>query len=70
VPKKINDSIFFFKWPIDDLNAKDDPYEAPILAYNREIDKLMAANIVSSEVDKEDSATFPNGEMMELDDEE
>jgi hypothetical protein len=63
--EKKNDPIFFFKWPINYLNAKDDPYEAPILAYNREIDQLMEANTISSEVDEEDFATCPNGEMME-----
>jgi hypothetical protein len=38
VSKKINDSIFSKKCPINDLNAKDDPYEAPILVYSKEID--------------------------------
>jgi hypothetical protein len=52
------------------LNAKDDPYEAPILDYNREIDQLMEANTINSEVDEEDPTTCPNGEMMESNDEE
>ncbi len=52
------------------MNVKDDPYEAPILAYNREIDQLMEANTISSEVDEEDPTTCPNGEMMESNDEE
>jgi hypothetical protein len=52
------------------LNVKDDPYEAPIFAYNREIDQLMEANTISNEVDEEDSTTCPNDEMMELNEEE
>ncbi len=52
------------------MNAKVDPYESPILAYNREIDPLMEVNTIGSEVDEEDSATCPNGKMMESDDEE
>jgi hypothetical protein len=52
------------------LNANDDPYEAPIFAYNKKMDQLMKANIISSEVEEEDSVPCPNGGMMESDDEE
>ncbi len=52
------------------MNAEDDPYEVVILAYNREINQLMESNTISNEVDEEDFATRPNGEMMELDDKE
>ncbi len=42
------------KWPKDNSNVKDDPYEAPIFAY-KEMDQLMEANIISSKVEEEDS---------------
>jgi hypothetical protein len=45
------------------LNAKDDPYEAPIFAYSKEMDQLVEANIISSEVEEEDSIACPNGGM-------
>jgi hypothetical protein len=36
--KKIRDSILEKKWPRNDWDVKDDPYETPKLAYNREMD--------------------------------
>jgi hypothetical protein len=37
VAKKINNSILEKKWPRDNSNAKDDPYETPVLAYSKEV---------------------------------
>jgi hypothetical protein len=42
-------------------------YEAPILAYNKEMEWLVKAYITSSEVEVEDFATCLDGGMMELD---
>ncbi len=50
--KKINDLVLEKKWPRNNTNAKDDPYETPTLAYNREVDQLVVANIVNIEVEK------------------
>jgi len=58
------------KWLKDNSNVKDDPYETPIFAYNKEMDQLMEANIISSNVEEEDSTTCPNGKTMELNDQE
>ncbi len=68
-PKKINDSIFFFKWPRNESNAKDDLYETSTFAYNREMDQLVEANTIINEVEEEDSIECVNVKMMELDDE-
>jgi hypothetical protein len=38
VPQKVSKSILEKKWPINDSNVKDDPYEATIFAYNKEMD--------------------------------
>jgi len=46
--QKTIDSIFFFKWPKNDSNAKDYPYETPIFVYGKEMDQLVEANIISS----------------------
>jgi len=35
---KKSDSILEKKWPRNELNAKDNPYEAPTFAYNKEMD--------------------------------
>jgi hypothetical protein len=37
-PKKISDSILERNWLRNYANAKDDPYEAPVFAYNIEMD--------------------------------
>jgi hypothetical protein len=68
--QKINDSILKKNWPKNDANAKDDPHEALVVAYNREMDQLMEANTISSEVEEEDCETCPNGGMTKSDDEE
>jgi hypothetical protein len=52
------------------LNVEDDPYEAPIFAYIKEMDQLVEANIISSEVDEEDSIACPDGGMTKSHDEE
>jgi hypothetical protein len=36
--KKISDLNLEKNWPKNDGDAKDDPYEAPILTYSREMD--------------------------------
>jgi len=38
VPQKVSKSIFKKKWPRNDSNVKDNPYEATIFAYNKEMD--------------------------------
>ncbi len=68
--KKQSDSILGKKWPIDDLNAKDDPYEALVLAYKRGMDQLVEANTIISEVEKDDSIACVDEGRIELDDEE
>ncbi len=52
------------------MNVEDDPYEAPIFAYNKEMDQLVKANIISSGVEEEDSIPCPNGGLTESYDEE
>jgi hypothetical protein len=37
-PNKINDSNVKKKWPRNESNVKDDPYETPTFAYNKEMD--------------------------------
>jgi hypothetical protein len=37
-PQKINNSILEKNWPRNYGNAKDDPYETPIFAYDIEMD--------------------------------
>jgi hypothetical protein len=72
VPKK--NSTLKNNWPRNDANANanedDDPYEAPVLAYSREMDQLVEVNIISNEVEEDDCKTCPYGGMMKLDDEE
>jgi hypothetical protein len=43
-----NKRFNFFK----DANVKDDPYEAPIFAYSKEMDQLVEVNIINNEVEK------------------
>jgi hypothetical protein len=68
VPKKINDSILEKKWPINDLDVENDPYEALVLACSTEMDQLVEANTISNKVEEEASVVCPNGGMMELND--
>ncbi len=68
--QKISNSILEKKWPRNELDEEDDPYEALALAYNKEKDPLVKANTNTNEVEKEDSTTCTNAKMMELDDKE
>jgi len=51
--RKISDLVLEKKWPKNDINAEDDPYKTPTLAYNREMDQLMVANTINNKVGKE-----------------
>jgi hypothetical protein len=62
--QKINDSIFKKKWPRNESNAKDDPYETLAFAYNKEMDQLVETNTTTSKVEDEDSSTCIDVEMM------
>ncbi len=57
------------KWPKDESNAKDDPYEALVLAYNMEMDQLVEVNKITSEVEEDDFATCMDERRMESNDE-
>jgi hypothetical protein len=46
--QKISDSILEKKWPINDLNTKDYPYESLILTYNKVMDQLVEANTINN----------------------
>jgi hypothetical protein len=50
VPKKISDSIFKRKWPRNESNIEDYPYETLAFAYNKEMDQLVEANTTICEV--------------------
>jgi len=41
---KINDLVLKKRWPRNNTDAKDDPYETPTFAYDREMDQLMVTN--------------------------
>jgi hypothetical protein len=60
---------FFFKWPKIELNVKENPYEAPTFAYNREMDQLLEANIITNKVE-EDFITCEDVKMTKSNDEE
>jgi hypothetical protein len=62
-PKKISDLILKNNWPRNDVDTKDDPHEALILVYNREMDQLVEANTISSKVKEEDCETCLDGGM-------
>ncbi len=69
-PQKISDSLLEKNWPRNNVNANNDPYEAPVLPYIKEMDQLVEANTINSKVKKEDYETCPNGKMTKLDDKE
>jgi hypothetical protein len=48
---KIKDLVLEKKWLRNDIDVKDDPYKTPTLAYNREMDQLVVANIVNIKVE-------------------
>jgi hypothetical protein len=50
---KIKDLVLEKKWLRNDIDVKDDPYKTPTLAYNREMDQLVVANIVNIKVEGE-----------------
>jgi hypothetical protein len=54
MPPKVSKSILEKKWPRNDSNVKDAPYEATIFVYNKEMDHLVEANTISSKVKEED----------------
>ncbi len=66
VSKKKNDSILEKRWPRNDTNIENDPYQTHALAYNREMDQLVRANIVSNEVDEEDIIGLDEKEESEV----
>jgi FtsZ-interacting cell division protein ZipA len=51
--KKRSNSILEKKWPRNNTNVKDDPYETLALAYNREMDQLMVAKAINNKVEEE-----------------
>jgi hypothetical protein len=63
--KKINNLVLEKRWPRNDIDANDDPYQTHALAYNREMDQLVVANVLNNEVDEEDILTS-NGEEETL----
>ncbi len=67
MPKKISDSIFKKKWPKNESNIEDYPYETLAFAYNKEMDQLVEANTIASKVEEEDSTTCVDAKMIELD---
>jgi hypothetical protein len=46
--QKPNNSILEKKWPRNDSNVEDDPYEALVFVYNRVMDQLVEANTINS----------------------
>ncbi len=46
--QKLNNSILEKKWPRNDLNVEDDPYETLILVYRKVMDQLVEANTINS----------------------
>jgi len=50
---KIKDLVLEKKWIRNDIDVKDDPYKTPTLAYNREMDQLVVANIINIKVEGE-----------------
>jgi len=69
-PQKKSDSLLEKNWPRNNVNANNDPYEAPVLPYIKEMDQLVEANTINSKVKEEDYETSPNGKMTKLDDKE
>ncbi len=50
---KIKDLVLEKKWIRNDIDVKDDAYKTPTLAYNREMDQLVVANIINIKVEGE-----------------
>jgi hypothetical protein len=64
--RKINNSILKKRWPKNNTDAKDDPYQTPTLSYNREMDQLMVANTINNEVDAKDILGLNDKEESEV----
>jgi hypothetical protein len=60
--RKRRNLILEKKWPRNDINVEDDPYKTFALAYNREMDQLVVANIVNNEVEDENISGLDNEE--------
>jgi len=58
---KINDLVLKKRWPRNNTDAEDDPYETPTFAYDREMDQLMVTNTFNRKVEK-DNITRSNDE--------
>jgi len=63
-------SILEKKWPKNNSNVEEYPYEAPVLLYNREMDQLVEINTITCEVEEDDFGACPDEGKMELDNEE
>jgi hypothetical protein len=61
-------SILKKNWRRNDANVEVN--EAIVFAYNREMDQLVEANAINSEVKEEDYKTCLDGRMTKLDDKE
>jgi hypothetical protein len=58
---KINDLVLKKRWPRNNIDAEDDPYETPTFVYDREMDQLMVTNTFNRKVEK-DNITRSNDE--------
>jgi len=58
------------KWPKNNSNIEEYPYEATVLAYNREMDQPVEINTITCEVEEDDFGACPDEGKMELDNEE
>lgn len=58
------------KWSRNNSNAKDDPYETQVLAYSKELNQLVEANTIISEVEEDDFVVCVDERRTKLDDEE
>lgn len=58
------------KWPKNNSNIEEYPYEATVLAYNREMDQPVEINTITCEVEEDDFGACPYEGKMELDNEE
>jgi len=59
--RKINNLVLEKRWPRNNTDVKDDPYETHTLAYNREMDQLVVTNTFNKKVEEE-NITGPNDE--------
>jgi hypothetical protein len=59
--KKVNNLVLEKRWPRNNTDVEDDPYETPTFAYNKEMDQLVVTNTFNRKVEKE-NITRPNDE--------